>query len=60
MSYDDLVCAACSGRVVDGGCPTCRAARQHLRSETKLPAELFLTLAAVMALLLILATHLRG
>jgi hypothetical protein len=59
MSYDDLVCAACSGRVLDGDCPVCRASRQTLR-RPQLPADLVLAVAAVMALLLILATHLRG
>jgi hypothetical protein len=54
VSYDDLVCAACSGRVVDGGCPTCRASRASLTAG-RLPAEAFLVLAALLALLLLVA-----
>ena len=52
MGYDDLVCAACSGRVVDGGCPTCRASRGSLRAP-RLPAEALLLLAALVAVLLL-------
>jgi hypothetical protein len=56
VGYDDLLCAACSGRVVDGGCPTCRAARENLPS-TRLPAEAFLLLALLLALVLAVSTH---
>ena len=56
MGYDDLLCAACSGRVLDGGCPTCRASRENLPS-TRLPAEAFLLLAALLTVLLVLSTH---
>ena len=52
MGYDDLVCAACSGRVVDGGCPTCRESRGSLRAP-RLPAEALLLLAALVAVLLL-------
>ena len=52
VGYDDLVCAACSGRVVDGGCPTCRAARGSLR-HPRLPAEVVLLLAALLVVLLL-------
>ena len=52
MAYDDLVCAACSGRVVDGGCPTCRTSREGLR-DPRLPAEALLLLAALLAVLLL-------
>ncbi|MBK5307509.1 MAG: hypothetical protein JJD92_12540 [Frankiaceae bacterium] len=57
MAYDDLLCAACSGRVVDGGCPTCLVTRQSLPSAPRLPAGALLVLAAVLALLLVLADH---
>jgi hypothetical protein len=53
VGYDDLVCAACSGRVVDGGCPTCRASRGSLRAP-RLPAEALLLLAALVAVLLLI------
>ena len=52
---DDLVCAACAGRVLDGGCPTCRVSRGSLPQD-RLPAEAFLVLAAVIALLLVLTS----
>lgn len=57
-SYDDLLCAACSGRVLDGGCPTCRVTRQQLPAAPRLPAEALLALAALLAVLLILVDHL--
>jgi hypothetical protein len=58
MAYDDLLCAACSGRVVDGGCPTCLITRKSLPTAPKLPAQALLALAAVLTLLLVLADHL--
>jgi hypothetical protein len=58
VAYDDLLCAACSGRVLDGGCPTCRQTRQSLPSAPKLPAQALLALAALLTLLLVLADHL--
>ena len=55
MSSDDLVCAACGGRVGDARCPTCRASRQYLRDTGPgLPAGPVL-LAALLLLLLVLA-----
>ena len=60
VGYDDLLCAACSGRVVDGGCPTCRLSRESLPSAPRLPAQALLALAAVLAVLLIFADHLPG
>ena len=60
MRYDDLVCAACSGRVVDGACPTCRASGRQLRDQTPpLPAAALLALAGALTLLLLVLTHLR-
>ena len=58
VAYDDLLCAACSGRVVDGGCPTCLITRQSLPTAPKLPAQALLALAAVLTLLLVLVDHL--
>ena len=55
MSSDDLVCAACGGRVAEARCSTCRVSRQFLRnSQPPLPAGPLL-LAALVALLLVLA-----
>jgi hypothetical protein len=58
MAYDELLCAACSGRVIDGGCPTCRVTRNSLPTVPRLPAEALLALAALLTLLLVLAEHL--
>ena len=59
MSCHDLVCAACTGRVVDGACPTCRAARTELHSHgLQLPAQVLLALAALLAVLLVLSEQL--
>ena len=49
---EDLVCAACHGRVAEGRCPTCRASRELLRPGP-LPAGPVL-LAALVVLLLVL------
>jgi hypothetical protein len=58
MSWEDLVCASCAGRVVEGRCPTCRAAREQFRSErTPFPATAFLLAAAVLLALLVVLTH---
>ena len=55
MSDDDLVCAACSGRVADGRCPTCRAAWSQLRPGAAVRPEAFLLLAVLaLALLVVL------
>jgi hypothetical protein len=58
VAYDDLLCAACSGRVVDGGCPTCLITRRSLPAAPKPPAQALLALAAVLTLLVVLADHL--
>jgi hypothetical protein len=54
---DELVCAACAGRVSEGRCPTCRSARDELAAGRP-PAELFLlgALAAAVLLVLLLLT----
>ena len=55
MSADDLLCAACGGRVGDARCPTCRASREYLRQQQpQLPAGAA-RLAALLVLLLVLA-----
>lgn len=53
---EDLVCAACSGRVVDGGCPTCRSSRELLRRDP-LPAGPVLLLALLLLVVLVLLQH---
>jgi hypothetical protein len=55
VSADDLLCAACGGRVGDARCATCRASREYLRQQQpQLPAGAVL-LAALLLLLLVLA-----
>ena len=57
MGTDDLLCAACGGRVGDAGCPTCRASLAYLRAQRfQLPAGPVLLLALLL-LLLALALH---
>ncbi len=52
---EDLVCAACGGRVADARCATCRASLRWLREDQPgLPAGPLL-LAALVCLLLLLA-----
>ena len=57
MGWEDLVCAACAGRVVEGRCPSCRAARDDFQApQRSLPAaQLLLLAAALLALLALLA-----
>ena len=57
MGWQDLICAACAGRVVDGRCPSCRAAREDFQNQRlALPVGPILLLTAVLlALLVVLA-----
>jgi len=57
MTYDDLLCAACSGRVVDGGCSTCRVSRNRLPSMAQLPAQALFALALLLAVLVVLTAR---
>jgi hypothetical protein len=58
VGWQDLVCAACAGRVVEGRCPTCRAARDGFESQAVgLPAGPLLLLAALLLTLLVVLTH---
>ncbi len=55
MGPDDLVCAACGGRVGDARCPTCRASLAHLRAQRPvLPAGPVLLLALLVLVLAVL------
>lgn len=56
MTWDDLLCAACSGRVIDGGCATCRLSRRQLPSRGPLPAQALLITALVVLIALLLLT----
>lgn len=58
MDWQDLVCASCSGRVADGHCATCRAARERFSQRTALPAGTMLLAALLLAVLALLLQHL--
>lgn len=57
MTYDDLLCAACAGRVVDGGCSTCRVSRNRLPAVSQLPTQALLALALLLAVLVVLTAR---
>jgi len=55
---EQLACAVCSGRVSDGGCPTCRAYRDsHHPAHADRGTYLIPLVAALLAVLLLLALH---
>ena len=56
MGADDLLCAACGGRVGDARCPTCRASLAYLREQRPHPAGP--VLVALLLILLVLSLHL--
>lgn len=58
MNWQDLVCASCAGRVADGRCPTCRAARRELSQGPRLPAQALLLVAALLTLVLLVLSRL--
>ncbi|MCW2598959.1 MAG: hypothetical protein JWM02_788 [Frankiales bacterium] len=58
MGWEDLVCAACAGRVVEGRCATCRASREQFRGQRPaLPAAPLLIAAALLLALLMVLAH---
>jgi hypothetical protein len=58
VDWQDLICAACAERVVDGRCATCRASRDAFQSQrVDLPAGPLLLLAALLLALLVVLTH---
>lgn len=62
MTCDQLVCANCNGRVIDGRCPVCRANRARLQQEQHGPFAALnpaVLLAVLFAALLTLALLLR-
>ena len=57
MSCEHLICAQCAGPVVEGRCPACRAARdhvhhQHFSATPQLIAAALLALAVVLLLVM--------
>lgn len=61
MSCQHLVCAACTGLVIEGRCPTCRAAREqvHHHGFSFSPQAVALIVVLLVALLA-LALHVHG
>jgi hypothetical protein len=58
VSWQDLVCAACAGRIAEGRCATCRASREQFESQRpSLPAAPFLLAAALLLALLVVLAH---
>jgi hypothetical protein len=52
MSCEHLICAQCAGPVVEGRCPACRAARDHVHHHGGGNPQLII--AAVLALIFVL------
>jgi len=60
MRRDDLVCAHCAGRVSEGRCPVCRAARdQYGYGRNGLNGTWWMLLAVVAALIAAVALDVR-
>ncbi len=61
MTCEHLVCAVCSGPVVEGRCPTCRMARAHVHGSTPfgLTPQLVAVLVVLLALISLLAARLH-
>ncbi|CAJ60020.1 MULTISPECIES: hypothetical protein [Frankia] len=58
MGSEDLVCARCSGLVIEGRCPTCRASREYLRrNSVTISPQLILAIIAIVMMLAALAVR---
>ncbi|MBV9096279.1 MAG: hypothetical protein JO132_20800 [Streptosporangiaceae bacterium] len=58
MSCEHLICAQCAGPVVEGRCPACRAARDHVhRSHAGVRPQLVIAAVLALTVLLLLAMH---
>ena len=61
MSCEHLICAQCAGPVVEGRCPACRAAREHVHhSRFNATPQLIVAALLILAVLSLLALHLHG
>ncbi|MQA06083.1 MAG: hypothetical protein GEV07_26325 [Streptosporangiales bacterium] len=47
MGLDQLICANCAGRVIEGRCPSCRESRTELRESSRNTALVYVLLAAL-------------
>ena len=61
MSCEHLICAQCAGPVVEGRCPACRAARDHVHHQhfNAMP-QLIVAALLALAVVLLLVMHLHG
>lgn len=59
MSCEHLICAQCAGPVIEGRCPACRAARQHVHHHPMGSPQLIIGIILVLMLLLLVATQLH-
>ncbi len=57
MSCEHLICARCTGPVVEGRCPACRAARAEVHHSAPHLLPSLLVAALIMTLLLMLAVR---
>jgi hypothetical protein len=57
MSCEHLICAHCANPVIEGRCPACRAARQHVHQHFSVSPQLILAAVLALALVLLLALH---
>jgi hypothetical protein len=59
MSCEHLICAQCTGPVVEGRCPVCRAARAHVHHHgpSGISPQLLIAVALILLLGLLIATH---
>ncbi len=58
MGSEDLVCARCSGLVIEGRCPLCRASREYLRrNSVAISPQLIIAIVAIVMVLAALAVH---
>jgi hypothetical protein len=59
MSCEHLICAQCAGPVIEGRCPACRAARQHVHHHSMASPQLIIGIILVLTLLLLVGTQLH-
>ncbi|MQA95137.1 MAG: hypothetical protein GEV11_11010 [Streptosporangiales bacterium] len=59
MSCEHLICARCSGPVVEGHCPACRAAREELHQSPLTNLSPVVIAAVLLLLALLFAAYLQ-
>ena len=59
MSCEHLICAQCAGPVIEGRCPACRAAREHVHHQHfSISPQLVLAALLALTVVLLVAMHL--